>query len=211
MLLVNNSNNNNDNNNNANQEDVITNENPDIGVNISPDGNNDEGMSEILNSSLGHQAISGQNQINETDMSDEQLELAAAIRAKLLEENNLPPQNLKAGERKKLKEATQAVNNVLRKPDTKNISETNRLTLAGANVVADLLQVKRTQRPRKEQNKEPWWKRRIMKQMKELRGDLRRLDQWSRRILKDKDKIEDLERKYHVKAKGMNVVLEGLK
>ena len=33
------------------------------------------------------------------------------------------------------------MNNVIKKLDTKNISETNRLTLAGANVVADLLQV----------------------------------------------------------------------
>ena len=80
------------------------------------------------------------------------------------------------------------------------INETNRLTLAGANVVADPLQVKRKQRPRKEQNQEPWWKRRIMKQRKELRRDLSRLDQWSRSILKDKDIIEYLERKYHVKA-----------
>ena len=87
-------------------------------------------------------------------MSDEPLELAAAIRAKPLEENKLPPQNLRAVKRKKLKEATQAVNNVLKKLDTKSISETNRLTLAGAHVVADL-QVKRKQRPRKEQNKEP--------------------------------------------------------
>ena len=193
----------------TNEEDVITNENPDVGVNISPEGDNDEGMSEILNSSLCHQAISGQNQINETDMSDEQLELVAAIRAKPLEENKLPSQNLRAVDRKKLNEATtQAVNNVLKKLDTKSISETNRLTLAGAIVVADLLQVKRKQIPRKEQNKEPWWKRRIMKQIIGLRKDLSRLDQWSRSILKDKDKMEFLERKYHVKAKGMNRYLE---
>ena len=159
---------------NDTNEAVITIENPDVRVNISPEDNSDEGMSEILNS--GHQTISGQNQINEADMSDEQVELVAAIRAKLLEENELPPQNLRAVDRKKLKEATQAVNNVIKKLDTKNISETNRLTLAGANVVADVLQVKYKQRPRKEQNKEPWWKRRKMKQIKEVRRDLSRLD-----------------------------------
>ena len=175
---------------NDTNEAVITIENPDVRVNISPEDNSDEGMSEILNS--GHQTISGQNQINEADMSDEQVELAAAIRAKLLEENELPPQNLRAVDRKKLKEATQAVNNVIKKLDTKNISETNRLTLAGANVVADLLQVKRKQRPKKEQNKEPWWKQR-MKQIKELRRDLSKLDQCSRSNLKDKDKMEYLE------------------
>ena len=80
-------------------------------------------MSEILNSSLSHRAISGQNQINETDMSDEQLELVAAIRGKLLEENKLPSQNLRAVDRKKLKEATQAVNNVLKKLDTKTLAK----------------------------------------------------------------------------------------
>ena len=112
---------------NDTNEAVITIENPDV-ENISPEDNSDEGMSEILNS--GHQTISGQNQINEADMSDEQVELAAAIRAKLLEENELPSQNLRAVDRKKLKEATQAVNNVIKKLDTKNISETNRLTLA---------------------------------------------------------------------------------
>ena len=93
---------------NDTNEAVITIENPDVRVNISPEDNSDEGMSEILNS--GHQTISGQNQINEADMSDEQVELAAAIRAKLLEENELPPKNLRAVDRKKLKEATQAVN-----------------------------------------------------------------------------------------------------
>ena len=71
---------------------------------------------------LIYRQISGQNKINETDMSDEQLESAAAIRAKLLEENDLPTQNLRAVERNKLKEATQAVNNVLRKLDTENIN-----------------------------------------------------------------------------------------
>ena len=151
-------------------------------MNISPEDNSDEGMSEILNS--GHQIISGQNQINEADMSDEQVELAAAIRAKLLEENELPPQNLRAVDKKKLKEATQTVSNVIKKLHTKN-SETNRLTLAGANVVADLLQVKRKQRPKKEQNKEPWWKQRIMKQIKESTRDLSKLDQGSRSNLKE--------------------------
>ena len=50
-----------------------------------------------------------------------------------------------------------------------------------------------------------------MKQIIELRKDLSRLDQWSRSILKNKDKMEYLERKYHVKAKGMSVVLEELR
>ena len=56
------------------------------------------------------------------------------------------------------------------------------LILAGANVVADLMNIKKKEATR---YKDPWWKKRITGKMLELRKDISKLDQWNRKSLKN--------------------------
>ena len=57
------------------------------------------------------------------------------------------------------------VNHVISRVKTKNITETNMLILVGANVVADLINIKKKKASR---DKDPWWKKRITGKLREL-------------------------------------------
>ena len=82
------------------------------------------------------------------------------------------------------------------------------LVLAGANVVADLMNIKKKKASR---DKDPWWKKRITGKIRELRKDISKLDQWNRKSLKSEHIKKRLEQLYHVKRKGILVVIEELK
>ena len=120
----------------------------------------------------------------------------------------LEAQNLRYVDRKKLRETSTIVNSVINRVQTKNITETNVLVLAGANVVADLMNIKKKKASR---DKDPWWKKRITGKIRELRKDISKLDQWNRKSLKSEHIKKRLEHLYHVKRKGILVVIEELK
>ena len=109
--------------------------------------------------------------------------------------------------KKILLEETAKVDKVLSKFKTHSIIKTNELFYAGAVVVTNRLGVKTDKVARR---KEPMWKT-LQNNVKELRKDLSQLE-----ALKDKD-INDfrhwdrLERKYSIKVKRLNVVIEELK
>ena len=82
------------------------------------------------------------------------------------EVNKLP--NLKSVDRSRQKKAVGKVNVVVGFIQTRSITETNRVLIAAANVVAVTLGFKRSSSsPRK-----PWWKRRIKGKIKQLRKDI---------------------------------------
>ena len=83
------------------------------------------------------------------------------------------PPNLRNTERSKLKKAVAEVNSVISLIETQTITETNRLLLAGANVVAARLDFKAGGSKRV---KEPWWLRRIKSNLQQLRKDISRLE-----------------------------------
>ena len=60
-------------------------------------------------------------------------------------------------------------------------------------------------------SKEPWWKRRIESLMTEIRRHINILEHKKMGDLKKDIKYKDLERKYFIRKKGLNVVLEKLK
>ena len=110
--------------------------------------------------------------------------------------------------KKKLLEETAKVDKVLSKFKTHGITKTNELFYAGAVVVTNRLGVKIN---KVAWTKEPMWKRRSQNKIKELRKDLSQLE-----AVKDKDisnfrHWERLERKYSIRVKGLNVVIEELK
>ena len=105
---------------------------------------------------------------------------------------NLEAVNLRNVDRKKVKEKTQAVNQVLSRIHTESITKVNLLILVGANVVAELLGKKRSKH--KNNNKIPWWKRRIQTSIPKLRRYVAQLLEWNRgKLLKNRVKA-DLER-----------------
>ena len=108
---------------------------------------------------------------------------------------------------KKLLEETAKVDKVLSKFKTHNITKTNELFYAGA-VVTNRLAVKTD---KVTWRKEPMWKRRLKNKIKEFRKNVSQLE-----ASKDKDICnfrhwERLERKYSIRVKILNVVIEELK
>ena len=108
----------------------------------------------------------------------------------------------------KLLEETAKVDKVLSKFKTHSITKTNELFYAGAFVVTNRLGVKIDMVAGR---KEPMWKRSLQNKIKELRKDLSQQE-----TSKDKDSSnfrhwERLERKYNIKVKRSNFVIEELK
>ena len=108
--------------------------------------------------------------------------------------------------KKKLLEESAKVDKVLSKFKTHSITKTNELFYAGV-VVTNRLGVKID---KVAWRKEPMWKRRLQKKIKELRKDFSQLE-----ASKHKDSNfrhwERLERKFSIIVKSLNVVIEELK
>ena len=110
--------------------------------------------------------------------------------------------------KKKLLEETAKVNKVLSKFKTHSITKTNELFYAGAVVVTNRLGVKIDKVAGR---KEPMWKRRLQNKIKELRKDLSQLEALKDKGISNFRHWERLERKYSIRVKRLNVVVEELK
>ena len=130
------------------------------------------------------------------------------IKKKLEMSENLEPVNLRYEDKKKVRENTKKVNDIIEKIKTKDLNGTNLLILAGANVVADLVGRKGKRTGKKQ---EPFWRRRMKKQIKDLESDITRLEQWRVDKLESKYWKVRLQKKYFVKNKGVSTVIEELK
>ena len=110
--------------------------------------------------------------------------------------------------KKKLLEESAKVDKVLSNFKTRSVTKTNELFYAGAVVVTNRLGVKIDKVARR---KESIWKRRLENKIKELRKDFSQLE-----ASEDKDTSNfrhwgRLERKYSIRVKRLNVVIEELK
>ena len=110
--------------------------------------------------------------------------------------------------KKKLLEETAKVDKVLSKFKTHSITKTNELFYAGAFVVTNKLGVKIDKVAGR---KEPMWKRRLRNKIKELRKDLSQLEASEDKGVSNSRHWERLERKYSIRVKRLNVVVEELK
>ena len=107
--------------------------------------------------------------------------------------------------KKKLLEETAKVDKVLSKFKTHSITKTNELLYAGAFVVTNKLGVRIDKAAGR---KEPMWKRRLQNK---LRKDLSQLEASKDKGISNFRHWERLERKYSIRVKRMNVVVEQLK
>ena len=128
------------------------------------------------------------------------------IQEELAKKDMENPMNLRNVEISHLKRVVGDVNEVIRIFDTQNISETNKLFVAAANVVA-----KRLGKPATKRSDEPWWKRRIKQKIMQLRKDISRLERLVNGQLRRAEISEPLERKYNIRQKGQQIVLEEIK
>ena len=140
-------------------------------------------------------------------LNHEQRSIVEMLKTKLGKKEQLEQVNLRSVDRRKVREKTKLVNEVINKIQTKDISETNSLILAGANVVAELVGMKK----RKIKAKQPWWKKRILMQISTLRKDLSRIEEWKKDKLYKENVKTDLEKRYYVRNKGISTVAEELK
>ena len=108
---------------------------------------------------------------------------------------------------KKLLEETAKIDKVL-KFKTHSIAKMNELLYAGAVVGKNRLGVKLDKVARR---KEPIWKRRLQKKIKKLTKDLSQLEPLKDTDISNFRQWERLKRKYSIRAKRMNVVIEELK
>ena len=102
--------------------------------------------------------------------------------------------NLRAMDRKKVKEKLEIVNEVIDKVISRDITDTNRIISAAANVVADLVGMKKG----KKKNETPMWKKRLLRQIAEIRKDVSRVEKWKEGKLKSEGLKDYFGQKYHV-------------
>ena len=110
--------------------------------------------------------------------------------------------------KKKLLEETAKVDKVLSKFVTQSITKTNELFNAEAFVVTNNLGVKIDKVAGRE---EPMCKRRLQNKIKKLRKDLSQLEASKDKGVSNFRHWERLERKYSIRVKRLNVVVEELK
>ena len=141
----------------------------------------------------------------QADSLDEEVDIVIEI-AEVIErgrKEKLP--TLRNVLKKKLLEETAKVDKVLSKFKTHSITKTNELFYAGAVVVTNRLGVKIDKVAGR---KEPMWKRRLQNKIKELRKDLSQLEASKDKDISNFRHWERSERKYSIRVKRVNVVIE---
>ena len=116
----------------------------------------------------------------------------------ILNINRVRLPSLRGIDRRKLEISVQKVDAVLQKIETTDITSTNDLIYADAVIVNEIVGVKSSG---KTTDKEPWWKRRLQKQVSELNKDLGRVNAlMQEKKIKQKHK-DELQRRYKIKKK----------
>ena len=114
---------------------------------------------------------------------------------------------LRGIEKHRLLEATRKVDEVTNKIEVRNITELNHLVYAGAVVVMEMLGFNN----RKSTGMEPWWKRRMEAQVKQLKKALGHINTLIERKNVKKKHKDGLERRYKLKQMGLPVKREETK
>ena len=109
-----------------------------------------------------------------------------------------------------LNRTTAKVNRVIELIETKNITQTNNLIKAAGIWVADQLGLKKSEDGKK---KDPWWKRRIEEDIKQLKKDINILERVEKGQIgaRKEGKVRLVKEKYRVKREGLTTVIGELK
>ena len=93
---------------------------------------------------------------------------------------------------------------LLKKIESKDLTENNNLFYLGAALVTKVFEKDKT----KGEKKQPWWKRRLESQVKELNKDLGRLNALLEGKKMKKKHQDNLQKRYKLKEKGKQKVKE---
>ena len=148
-------------------------------------------------------------EINERNEEDRGI-IEAIIDILKREEFNEDMKRFKKVAGKTLNDTTRKVNRVLKDITTKKITDTNRLIKAASTYIGQTLGLK-GKHGKRNNEKEPWWKRQIKTSISEIRKHINILERQKKGEIKKKEKFRDLEKRYKIKRKGINVVIEELK
>ena len=150
-------------------------------------------------------------QINSNEEENEQERSMIEEIVQLMEsEQAYNTRRLRQVNRNILSEWVGKANKIIGRIRTESLTETNRSIGAVALYVSHKVGLKTCKKKRDIRN-EPWWKRRIQDTIKELRKHVNILQRKSKGELVRNTKYRELEKKYHIKRKGENFVIEELK
>ena len=146
---------------------------------------------------------------DEIVLSPEDLAIFTRLK-ELVTSEEKPIFNLKTFNRYDVMAKTTAVNNLLKYFAPSNITETRNLIQAASSLVGELLGAKK---PTGKPKQEPWWKRRIEKDIDSLRKDLSVIESWFYGKWKNrsKTKMDSLNKKYHLKKLGFMNAIETIR
>ena len=118
--------------------------------------------------------------------------------------------NLKYGDKEKIKEEVIKMNKVLEHVKITGFTHCRNVIQAAMRIVGEEVGMKKSNAKKK---KEPFWKRRILRDISRLRKDLSRIEAWfTGRWKNDKNKEKDLlDQKYGLRRKRFSLVMEELK
>ena len=142
------------------------------------------------------------------ELSEDEKEIVDRIIEIMKAEEDYSVLPFKKVDRLKINEITAKVNKLVARIQTDNITDTNKLLKAVRSVVAEKIGLKEVIKNFK---KEPWWKRRLGKDMQQLRKDINILERMKRGEIRKEDKYRRLEEKYKIRPKGLTTVIEELK
>ena len=147
--------------------------------------------------------------IEENTLNDEDKDILKEI-VDILKKKEFNGQiDFKKVDKFKLNEITKKINNVIRHIKANNITEINNILRAASAYAAKKLGLKEFKRDDKKTD--PWWKRRIQGDIKELRKDVNILERKRKDQLKHMAKYNQLDKKYRITNKGLTTVIEELK
>lgn len=144
------------------------------------------------------------------DLTDDQQQIVERLRIIIDEDKTVDGICFKNIDKHRLKVQMNKVNDVIKFVNTNNVTETNRLIRAAAVWTSEQLGLKKKEFREK---KDPWWKRRIEGDIKNLKKDVNLLDRSEKGELgqRKKGKLQKLHDKYRVKNKGIKTVIEEIK
>ena len=142
-------------------------------------------------------------------LGEEEIKIMRMMQEKLSKEEMQQPMSLRFIDRKKLKEKTLQVDKIIPYLGTNNLFQCNKILKAAGCVVERLVGVKKKRITRGKT--EPWWKKRLINQINELRKEIGKLESCKNNTMKNEELRARLTAKYKVKQRGYKVIIEELK
>ena len=142
------------------------------------------------------------------ELNDEETALFTRLN-EILKEKERKPVNLKHIDRAQLHKVTSKINNLISKLEILDLTRLNAIIYAAGVLVAEILGVKRGKKKRS--SKEPWWKRRLERDLLQMNKDYNHLNELIKGNKLKKYIIDNLQRKYNIKKRKLTTIREEVK